>query len=205
MITKAYPKTVQLKDGRSLVLRPLARDDFDQLHTFFTSLSEEDRLFLRHDVRDPEVVRKWTEDLDFERIVPLIALDDGNLVGSGSLHLLPHGWMSHVGHVRLVTARSHRHQGLGGLIARELVALANERNLEKLQAHVVDDNLGAVKMFEAIGFETAVVLKGMVKDQSGKLRNLAIMVNDVGNLSQLIDDWIQDSMLPSYRVPGGGA
>ena len=24
------------------------------------------------------------------------------------------------------------------------------------------------------------------------------------NLSRLIEDWIQDSMVPAYRVPGGG-
>ena len=99
MLTTEYPKTVTLKDGRSIVIRPLARDDFDQLHAFFAALPEEDRLFLRHDVSDPQLVRKWTEELDFDRIVPLNALDGGEVVASGSLHLLPHGWMSHVGHV----------------------------------------------------------------------------------------------------------
>ena len=205
MLTSEYPKTVTLKDGRSIVLRPLARDDFDELHAFFEALHEEDRLFLRHDVRDPELIRKWTEELDFARIIPLVALDDGEIVANASLHLLPHGWMQHVAHLRLVTARSHRHKGLGGLMTRELVALATERNLEKLQAHVTEDNVGAVKMFEAIGFQTVAVLEGMVKDQSGKRRNLAIMMNDVGNLGRIIEDWIHDTIQPAYRVPGGGA
>ena len=205
MLTSAYPKNVTLKDGRSIVLRPLARDDFDELQAFFEALTEEDRLFLRHDVRDPELIHKWTEELDFARIIPLVALDDGEIVANGSLHLLPHGWMQHVGHVRLVTARSHRHKGLGGLMARELVALATERDLEKLQAHVVQDNLGAVRMFETIGFATVAVLEGMVKDQSGKRRNLAIMINDVASLGRIIEDWIHDTIQPAYRVPGGGA
>ena len=30
----------------------------------------------------------------------------------------------------------------------------------------------------------------MVKDQTGKSRNLAIMVNDVANLGQIMEEWI---------------
>ena len=205
MLTKAYPKTVALKDGTSVVIRPLARGDFEQLFAFFGSLSEEDRLFLRHNVRDPEVVRKWTEELDVVHVVPIVALDGDDLVASGSLHIIPHEWMQHVGHIRLVTARSHRGKGLGGLITRELVALAEDRNLEKLQAHVIKDNLGAVKMLETLGFKTVAVLEGMVKDRSWKNRDLAIMVNDVSNLTQIMEEWLQESMLPSHRVPGDGA
>lgn len=202
MLIDAYPKTVTLKDGTSIVIRPLARTDFDQLLAFFRALPEEDRLFLRHDVADPEVVRRWTEDLDLTRVIPLVAFDGDELVGDGSLHLMSHDWMRHVGHIRLVTARSHRNKGLGALIARELVALAEERKLEKLQAFVVADNRGAVKMLETLGFRKAAVLEGMVKDRTWKSRDLAIMVNDVSNLTEIMEDWIRQSMIPTYRLPG---
>ncbi len=205
MLTTAYPKTVTLKDGRSAVLRPLARGDSDRLHAFFMGLCEEDRLFLRHDVCDVELVRKWTENLDFEHVIPLVALDRDSIIGDGTLHIETLGWMQHVGQIRLVTARTHRHTGLGALIARELVALAEERQLEKLQAHVIEDNAGAVKMFEAVGFERMAVLKDLVKDLNGDKRDLLIMVNDVSNLGRIMEDWIQDSMVPAFRVPGDGA
>ncbi|MBU0640873.1 MAG: GNAT family N-acetyltransferase [Planctomycetes bacterium] len=205
MLIDAYPKTVVLKDGTEIVIRSLARGDFEQLLDFFTALPEEDRVFLRDDVRDPELIHRWTEQLDLARVIPLVAYDDSELVGSASLHIMPHECMRHVGHVRLVTARSHRHKGLGALMTRELVALAEERALEKVQAHVIEDNLGAVRMFEKLGFKTVAVLEGMVKDRSWKTRNLAIMVNDVANLTQIMEQWIQESMLPSHRVPGDGA
>jgi L-amino acid N-acyltransferase YncA len=205
MLLNAYPKTVRLKDGQEAVIRPLARGDFDRLLSFFQALPEEDRIFLRDNVSDPELVRKWTEQLNFGRVVPLVALDEDELVASGSLHIMPHECMRHVGHVRLVTARSHRNKGLGGLLTRELVALAEERNLEKLQAHVIKDNLGAVRMFETLGFKTEAVLSGMIKDRSWKTRDLAIMVNDVANLTNIMEEWIQEAMLPSHRVPGDGA
>lgn len=204
MLTK-YPKTVKLKDGVQVEIRPLAHSDFDQLLAFFESLPDEDRVFLRHDVRDPELIRKWTEELDLEHVIPLVALDGDMLVADGSLHIMPHDWVRHVGHIRLVTARSHRNRGLGGLIIRELVALATDRNLEKLQAYVIEDNVGAVRMLTAVGFEKAAILKGMVKDRSMKNRDLAIMVSDVTDLDRVLEEWIQFSILPGYRAPGGGA
>ena len=200
-----YPKEVKLKDGRTAVLRLLAREDYEKLHAFFDALPDEDRLFLRHDVRDPELIRKWTENIDLKHVIPIVAEDGDRIVADGTLQITTHGWMQHVGVVRLVTARTHRHVGLGTLTARELVALAEERDLEKLQVHVIDDDHGSVKMFQTLGFEKAAVLKNLVKDQHGNKRNLAVMINDVVNLGRIMEDWLHDSMLPAFRVPGGGS
>ena len=62
-------------------------------------------------------------DKELARVAPLVALDGDELIASGSLHIMPHECMRHVGHIRLVTARARRGQGLGGLLTRELVAL----------------------------------------------------------------------------------
>lgn len=200
-----YPKNVKLKNGAEVVIRPLAEDDFDQLLAFFEGLPDEDVLFLRHNVRDPEVVRKWTEDLDLSRVIPIVAQYGNDLIANGTLHTTSHDWTKHVGHIRLVTARSHRNKGLGGLLTSELVDLATERNLEKLQAYVIEDNIGAIKMFTALGFRKEAVLKGMVKDQSWKSRDLAILTNEVADLDRILENWIQFSTLPGYRAPGAGA
>jgi L-amino acid N-acyltransferase YncA len=200
-----YPKEVTLRDGRTIRLRPLDKGDFDSLYDFFQELSDEDRLFLRNNVKDPNLIRRWTEKIDFERVIPLVAEDGGRIVADGTLHFRTHGWMQHVGLIGLVVARSHRRSGLGTLTARELVGLAEQRSLERVQAFVIEDDLGTVKMFETVGFNKAAVVKNMVKDQRGNKRNLAIMCNDVANLSRAMEDWIHDSMLPAFRVPGAGA
>jgi RimJ/RimL family protein N-acetyltransferase len=204
MLMRAYPKEAALKDGHRIVIRPLNSGDFDKLYAFFQALPEEDRLFLRHDVTSPEIVHKWVGQIDLNRAIPLVAEDGGKIVADGTLRLANHGWSRHVGDIRLVTARTHRGLGLGTVIARELVALAEERELEKLQVQVIEDNIGSVKMCERVGFKMEAVLKDLVKDQRGHLRNLAIMTNDVANLGQIMEDWIQDTMLPQFRVPGEG-
>ena len=200
----AYPKEVGLKGGKAVQIRPLQNDDFDRLFAFFQALAPEDRIYLRHDVSDPKLVRKWTSEINLNYVIPLVALDGDTIVGDGTLHITTHGWMQHVGHIRLVVARSHQRLGLGTLLARELVGLAEIHGLEKLQGHVIESNASAVKMFERVGFEKVVVLADLVKDQNGRDQNLAIMINDVARLSQVMEDWIQDSMIPGYRGSGEG-
>ncbi|MCP4246245.1 MAG: GNAT family N-acetyltransferase [bacterium] len=204
MLTVGCSKTLTLKNGCSVEIRFQGSEDFENLLAFYQALPDEDRLFLRHDVCDPNVVRRWTEELDLEHIVPLLTCDEGRIVATGRLHIMTHGWMRHVAHIRLVTAPSHRRQGLGALMAQELVAVAADRDIEKIQAHVIEDNSGAIRMFEAVGFKTAAILPDMVKDQNGRPRNLAIMVNDVANLNRILENWYHESMIPSYRVPGAG-
>ncbi len=204
MLATLCQRIVTLRDGRSVVMRPLKRDHFEALRAFLLSLSDEDRLFLRHDIRDPNLLHRWLEEMENARLLSIVAVDGDLIVGVGRLYMMHHGWMRHVGHIRLMTAPTHRRVGLGGMLTRELVDLAAERDLEKLQAHVIEDHVGAVRMFQTIGFQTEAILHGMVKDQNNRARNLAIMVSDVSNLSRLIEDWIQDTMIPAYRVPGGG-
>jgi ribosomal protein S18 acetylase RimI-like enzyme len=202
---KGYPKEVRLSDGRTVKLRPLAKDDFDRLYGFLKALPEEGRLFLRHNVLDAALVRQWTEYLDFDRVVPLLAEDGDEIIADGTLHIEPYSWMRHVGHIRLVIAESHRGVGLGSLMARDLVNVATERGLEKLQVHVIEDDHGQIRMYESLGFEKAAVLNGVVKDQKGTNRNLAVLINDVASLSRALEDWIHDSMIPAFRVPGAGS
>jgi L-amino acid N-acyltransferase YncA len=204
MSIRGYPKEATLKDGRVVTIRLLANGDFDKLYAFFKALPEEDRLFMRHDVTDPEVVGKWVEQLDFDRVIPLVAEEEDKIVADGTLHFARHGWARYVGQIRLVTARTHRHVGLGTLIARELVLLAEKRDLEKLQSQVIEDNVGSVRLFEKLGFKTCAVLKDLVRDQKDNKRNLAIMINDVADLERIIEDWIHDSTIPAFRVPDDG-
>jgi RimJ/RimL family protein N-acetyltransferase len=203
MLLDTYPKEATLRDGRRVVVRLLANGDFDKLHTFFQALPAEDRLFLRHDVTNPEVVQTWVQNIDLGRVIPLVAEQGDKIVADGTLHLAAHGWSKHVGHIRLVTAATHRKVGLGTVVARELVAFAEERGLEKLQTQVIEDNVQSVSLFRRLGFKTAAVLKGSVKDQQGRNCNLAIMISDVADLERIIEDWIQDSMIPGFRAGEG--
>lgn len=199
-----YPVTVTLKDDREVVIRLLQPDDRESLYQFFRSLPEEDRIFFRHDVTDPEIARKWTEEIDLTLAVPLVALDGDEIIGDATLHLDRDGWMQHVGSIRIATATTHRSGGLGTFMTCELVKIAESKGLEKLRANLIENDEGSVKMLQAAGFEINTVLNELARDRQGRTCNVTVMVNYVANLSRIIEDWMHDAVIPAYRVPGGG-
>ncbi|UCG39643.1 MAG: hypothetical protein JSV00_05335, partial [bacterium] len=92
MILDEYPKTVNLRDGSRITLRPMIKEDEKILLEFFQGLSEGDRLYLRDDVADPAVVRGWVENIDYQRVLPILAIDEGKVVADATLHRNVHSW-----------------------------------------------------------------------------------------------------------------
>src|SRR3989304_4665790 len=77
MITKqelVYRQLVTLPDGARVLLRPLNPDDRQALIDLFEPVSMEDLRYMRHNVTDAEVVGKWVDDLDFDQVLPLVAI-----------------------------------------------------------------------------------------------------------------------------------
>ena len=69
-----YPKEGTLKSGEKVTLRPMVREDEQKLLEFFLRLPEEDRLFLKNDVTDPKVIEPWAQNLNYEHVIPLLAV-----------------------------------------------------------------------------------------------------------------------------------
>ena len=66
----AYPITTLLRDGSQVVFRPLVREDEKRLLDFFIRIPEVERYYLKEDVTSPDVIRCWTTDIDFDRVIP---------------------------------------------------------------------------------------------------------------------------------------
>ena len=111
-----YQKEGVLKDGTRVILRPMVKEDRDGLLDFHRRLDEKDKLFLRHDVRDPAVIDHWVNNIDYQKVFPLLAIADGRIVGDATLHMRKVGWKRHVGNVRLVVAKDFQGRGLGTLL-----------------------------------------------------------------------------------------
>lgn len=192
MLVEEYPKEGSLKSGQRVVLRPMTVGDRDRLLEFFLNLPLEDRLFLKDDVTNPKVIENWTTRLDYEQTLPILALTDNRIIGDATLHRDRFGWSRHVGEVRIVTDRSLRRRGLGRLLAREIFLLAQRQGILKVIAQMMEDQRGAIKVFESLGFEREAVLRDHVIDQKGKKHNLVVMSQDIERLWQKMQDWIRD-------------
>jgi len=187
-----YPKVYHLKDGTEVTLRLMTKDDFDSLLTFFRKLPEEDRMFLKEDVTDPSVIQTWIRRLDYDSVFPILAFIGDELVGDGTLHMQSHGWMRHVGEVRIVVSKDHQRQGIGFLLARELFYTATRKGLSKIEALAMEDQIGAIKSLQRLGFKQEGLLRDYVLDMKGKKHNLIILTHSSDELWKKMEDIVID-------------
>ncbi|MFP3869581.1 MAG: N-acetyltransferase family protein [Syntrophobacteria bacterium] len=175
-----YPKEVTLKDGFRCTLRPMIRDDLDALYRYFISLPEEDRRYLRHDPTDRRLIEKWCRELDYDRVLPILAENEGRILANATLHRQDFGWQKHVGEIRITIAAEFQQRGLGSLLVHELSQLALKSNLEKLCARVVTSRSNVITVFEKNGFSQAAVLKNFVTDvHHYEYQDISILVKDL--------------------------
>jgi RimJ/RimL family protein N-acetyltransferase len=185
-------ENVTLRDGTKVTVRPMVAADGPALLAFFRGLPEEDRQFLRDDVTKPEVVERFIANLGDDTVLPLVAEHGGRIVGDGTLHRTRHGWARHVARIRMVVAREFQRTGLGTALAHQLVRRAVGLGLDKLVAEVVENQVGARRAFEKIGFHQEATLKGHVKDIHGTKRDLLIMANDVSDIWERMEALVAD-------------
>ena len=190
---KNYPKKVFLRNGLEVTLRLMTLQDETALLEFFKNLPEEDLMFLKEDIADPVVIHRWAQTLDYDHVIPILAVIGERVIGDATLHRQTYGWSQHVGEIRVVTCKDFRRKGLGILLAKEIFFLALSLKLEKIIAEMMDTQTAAIEVFKAIGFEKEAILKNHVKDTHGNRHNLLIMSQDVKTLWKKMDDLIRES------------
>lgn len=165
----------RLNDGTEVLVRPLTEDDFDKSFQFFKELPEENRISLRVDVTDPDVVKQRLKCEGILNIFRVGAFDNGRLVGDGVLEWPQFGWMSHVGNIRFLVAEGFRRRGLASLIFRELFLHGIREGLEKIETKFIAHQTAARKAAEKMGFSEEGVLPRFVMDLEGNKHDMVIM------------------------------
>ena len=183
-----FTKKIQLKDGISIVIRPLSKQDGPALLKFFQSVPEDDRLFLKDDVTKKETIDRWINELDYDKVLPLIAEKDDAILGDATLHFHKYRWQLHMAEIRCVVAREYQKNGIGTALMRELVGFAEQKGVSIIRANMMDIQVSAQKAFERLGFKKEAELKDFLIDQNGKTHNLILMVNNVADLWKKMED-----------------
>jgi L-amino acid N-acyltransferase YncA len=172
-----FPKPLTLDDGTSVVLRPLQPGDEEALLSFFQSVPESERYWLREDVSDPEVIHRWVQDLDYDRVLPLIAERDRAIVADATLHRRGYGARHFLGELRLVVSPAYRGRGLGYSLLTELMDIAQASGLERLEAEIVAGaQTAAAEAIEQIGFEQVAILPDHLRGPDGARHDLTLFV-----------------------------
>jgi ribosomal protein S18 acetylase RimI-like enzyme len=174
-----FPKVVQLKDGTKATLRPLRRDDEKDFHGLFLSIPEPERMFIKHRVADIETIRDWCRNIDYGRNLPLVGLVGGKIAGDATLHQQLGGWKRHVGRVSVLVHPEFRERGLARALISEIVEIARQIGLEKVEAEFIGEQAAAIKMFALLGFSQLLRLGNYVKDMQANSHDYILMGLDL--------------------------
>jgi L-amino acid N-acyltransferase YncA len=176
----AYPKDVTLRDGSAVTVRPLCESDAEPLLSFFSRIPEQERFFLKDDVSSSKVIGRWTSELNYDRALPLVAVD-GRIIADALLIRSRHGAYRNVAGLRVVVDPDARQRGLGTALMKELCDIAADAELERVTAEFVvgiqDDAIAAA---ERLGFLRAATIHELLRDQHGRPHDLAIMSLPLG-------------------------
>lgn len=180
-----YPRTIVIRDDSRIILKPMEKGDGDKLWEFFQNVPSEDNIYFKNDVTDKGTIERWVENLDYEKVLPVLAWDGDRIVGDATLHRRKRGWKSRLGDVRVVIDREYRQKGLGTALIRELKSIATNTDLTYLVAEIIEDQKAAVEAFLKMGFEPVAHLSNFVTDWTGKNRGLIILLYSLEDVSRI--------------------
>lgn len=181
----AFPKETTLRDGTRITVKPLEEGDADLLLRYFLDLPEEDRYFLKDDVTSPALIEQWARELDYDRALPLIALDDGRMVAEAVLVRRRGNARSHIGEVRVTVLPEFRGRGLGTALIRHLCDIADDAGLERVMFEIVaDQEAEALKAAEWMGFLRVGTIEGGARDQQGHAHDIILLTMPLGKWYQ---------------------
>ncbi len=185
MNLKVYRKFVHTSNRRRILIRPMVADDREAVTDIFMSASEDDLRFLYEDVKNPQLIASWFENLDYDKVMPLLALHNDKLVGDATLHL-QRGASRHVGELRIYLTPEYRGVGLGSLLLQELIRIAGTIGLRFLLAQVVSEQISVIKAFRKLGFKRQAELDDFFMESDGTFHDVSIVVYSLSDDQEYI-------------------
>ncbi len=174
-ILETYPKDLELKGGLACSIRPLQAGDEAALFDFLQAVPENERMFIKHRIDVPEVIHSWCKQIDYGRNFPLLACLDDRIIADATLHQQLGGWKRHVGRVSVLVLPQFRGRGLARALVHELIEIARQLGLARIEAEFIGEQEAAMHMFALLGFTHLVRLPNYVRDMQAIPHDYVLM------------------------------
>lgn len=185
--TSDFPQELKLDNGEVVALKVAQMKNANAITKFASNLDEQDLLFLRVDITQPEVVENWLANVQSGETVSVLAWHNKKVVGYGTVDRNSARWTRRVGEIRVNVVPSLRGQGLGRHLTGKIFDIARRIGLKKLTANMTPDQVGAQAAFTRLGFRPEALLADYIEDRDGGTHDLVIMSYDIDGLSGQID------------------
>lgn len=171
-----FPQEAVLRDGRHVLVRPFKRHDVNALYEFFQRLPLEVRRFAWDNIEDRRLIEAWGQNINYDKVLPLLALDGQSIVADASLHRRAMGPLRLVGRVKWLIDPDYRGQGLGTSLVNTLISIAQKQGLRHLTCMPIADlESDAVATLTNLGFESYPI-SGYGVDPDGNHHDMVKLV-----------------------------
>lgn len=171
-----FPQEAALRDGRRLMIRPFTENDAPGLRGLFRRLPADVRRFAWDNIDDPAVVQRWAGNIDYGKVLPLLALHGRTVVADATLHRRDHGPLRKVGRLKWLLDPDYRGQGLGITLVNTLIGIAREQGLRHLTTLLIADlEADAVITLTDLGFES-MSIPGYGTDPDGVQHDMVKLI-----------------------------
>jgi acetyltransferase len=150
---KEWERSVTLRDGRAVSIRPVRPEDEAKYPAFFEKVTAQDlrlRFFAPIKEFSHAFLAKLTQ-LDYARAIAFAAFEEatGDLLGVVRLHADPD---HRTGEYAILLRSDLKGQGLGWTLMRLMIQWARADGLETVKGEVLRENTTMLEMCQALGF-----------------------------------------------------
>lgn len=152
-----YETTVQMKNGQSVLLRPIRPEDEPMEEEMFKTFSEKTKQFrFFGPIKEAyhEMLIRYTQ-IDYDREIAIIAeiTEEGRKKMAGVVRLIADPY-NETAEYAIVLGDPWQGQGLGTIMTRYILEIARKRGIKKVYAHVLQENAGMLRIFKKFKFTT---------------------------------------------------
>jgi acetyltransferase len=151
---KEYERTVLIRRGRSVLLRPIRPEDEPLQDEMFKTFSEETKRFrFFGPVKEShEMLVRYTQ-IDYDREMAIIAelTEGGRKKMAGVVRLIADPY-NETAEYAIVIGDPWQRLGLGTIMTRYILEIARNRGTKKVYAYLLEDNARMLSMFSKFGF-----------------------------------------------------
>ncbi len=153
---RQYTKTITLKDGSVLLLRPVRPEDEPAMEQMLQRVST-DSLYMRFFGYIPKMSHTWMmrfTHIDYDREIAIVAETTDPAKGrelAGVVRIIEDAWRETAEYSILIADAFHG-KGLGNMLTDYILDIARQRKIRKIVASVLAANTPMIHMFERRGF-----------------------------------------------------
>jgi L-amino acid N-acyltransferase YncA len=162
-----------------MVVRNVQPDDWDQIWPFFRDIVAAGETYAYpDDLTQERATELWTPGRGATTVV---AVDGNTVLGAATAGPNRPGRGSHVSTASFMVSPAARGRGVGRTLAEHVIQWATEAGFRAMQFNaVVETNVGALALWESLGFETIGTVPEAFDSRTHGLVGLRVMYRRLG-------------------------